>query len=257
MLTFVDSHAHYEDEAFDKDRDALLSALPGKGALGVINAASSVESSRRAAQIAARHGFVYCTAGVHPHDAQNAEDGYLKELEALASDAKNVALGEIGLDYYYDNSPREAQRRVFSEQLALAKALGKPVVIHEREAYRDTVDILRGFLPLNGVFHCFSGGKEAAREVLSMGFYISLGGVLTFKNAKKAPEAALYAPSDRLLVETDAPYLAPAPHRGKRNDSSHIPLILERLAQIRGERPEDAALATAQNAEALFGKKFM
>ena len=251
---FFDSHAHYDDEKFDADRDAVLSGLPAMGISCVLNAASSLESSKQCLDYALKYEHVYASAGVHPHEAASARDGFDAELEKFFQEDKVVAIGEIGLDYHYDFSPRETQRNVFVRQLELATKLKKPIIIHDREAHKDISDIIRAFAGgLNGgVFHCFSGGVEIAREVLGMGFYLSFGGAVTFKNARRAIEAIEYMPIDRLLLETDCPYMTHEPHRGKRNDSSMIPLVAKKIAEIKGITVDEVADITNKNAKKLF-----
>jgi TatD DNase family protein len=252
MLLF-DAHAHYDDPAFDPDRDALLASLPKKGVGLVVNAGSDEASSRASAKLAESYGYIYFAAGIHPHGAAKAEAGWRERIAELAKHEKCRAIGEIGLDYHYDFSPRDVQKAFFDEQLSLAESLGLPVVIHEREAFADTLDILKGHPGLKCVFHCFSGNRETARLVLSMGHYISLGGAVTFKNAKKPPEVMAYVPGDRLMLETDCPYMAPVPYRGRRNDSSLLALTAEAAARIRGCTPEEIASTTYQNGRMFYG----
>lgn len=251
----IDSHAHYDDRAFAADRDAVLSSLPAAGIAALINAGSDIPSSEKSLALSARYAFVYATVGVHPHESARAPADYLDKIESLSKNPKAVAIGEIGLDYHYNFSPRDIQKQVFDAQLSLAEKLNLPVVIHEREAIADTLDILRAHPKASGVMHCFSGSLEVAKILLNRGFYISFGGVLTFKNAVNAPKVALYTPPDRILLETDCPYLTPVPHRGKRNDSRFLPLIAQKLAQIRGISPQEVADITTSNACTLFNIK--
>ena len=249
-----DTHAHYDDGRFDGDRDAVLSGLASKGVAYVINAGSDLRSSEFSRELSGRYGFMWFAAGVHPHGAAEAPADFEAALADLYRCEKAVAIGEIGLDYHYDFSPRDCQKDVFSRQLALACEVGAPVIIHNREADDDVIDIVKAYAGeiRGGVFHCFSGDRRLAKEVLDLGFHIAFGGALTFKGARAAADAAAYAPMDRLLIETDCPYMAPEPHRGRRNDSSMIRLVAARLAQIKGVTAEDAAETTTGNAKALF-----
>lgn len=243
-----DSHAHYDDARFDGDRDALLTSLASHGVGYVANIGADMKSSRAVAALAARYAFCYAAVGVHPHDAKDFCERDCDELAALLQQPRVTALGEIGLDYHYDLSERDVQRRVFARQMELARALRVPVVIHEREALVDTLSVLRAFPDVRGVLHCFSGSVETAREVLSLGYMISFGGVITFKNARRALDAARFVPDDRLLLETDCPYLAPEPCRGQRNDSTLMRHTAERLAELRGVPAAHIARVTTENA---------
>ena len=247
-----DSHAHYDSEAFDADRKELLNALPERGVCGIINCASDMASSLTSLELADEFEFVYAACGVHPHEAEGCKDGYVSVLKKLCSEEKCVAVGEIGLDYHYDFSPREIQKKVFEEQLALAKELDLPVIIHDREAHEDTMNLLKKYKP-KGVVHCFSGSAEMAKEVVKLGMYIGLGGAATFKNARKPREVAEYVPSEMLLIETDCPYMTPVPFRGKRCDSSFIPYTAEVIAEVRGVTPQEILDLTRVNANKLFG----
>ncbi len=248
---FFDSHAHYDDEAFDADRDQLLSSLLQNNVSNIINIGADMPSSRHSIEIAEKYPFAYAAVGVHPHDAKNFTDSDLDELKVMSAHPKAVAIGEIGLDYHYDNSPREAQKEVFKKQLCLAKELDMPVIIHSREATEDTLSILKEFTP-KGVVHCFSGSVETAKTVLDMGMYISLGGPVTYKNAVKTVEVAAFVPIDKLLIETDCPYLAPVPYRGKRNSSLYIHATAEKIAEIKGMTVEELARITLDNTKRLF-----
>lgn len=205
-----DTHAHYDDERFDGDREALLDALPAKGVVAVVNAASDMKTSASGLALARAYDYFYCAAGVHPHEAGSFAPGDLDAIAGYARDPKVVAVGEIGLDYHYDFSPRDVQQQVFEAQLGLANDLGMPVIIHDREAHADTLALLRKYRP-RGILHCFSGSAEMAGEILKLGMYLAFGGAVTFKNAKKPAEAAAAVPLDRLLVETDCPYMTPSP----------------------------------------------
>jgi len=247
-----DTHAHYTDKRFAPDRAELLRALPGCGAARVLTCGSDLPDSRAALALAREYGYVYAACGVHPHEASGFDDRSIGELRALLQDERCVALGEIGLDYHYDFSPREVQRDCFARQLELARELDMPVIIHDREAHEDTLKLLQEYRP-RGVVHCFSGGREFAREILALGLYIGLGGAVTFRNAKKPVEVAAYVPLDCLLLETDAPYMAPEPHRGRRCDSTHIAYTAERIAGIRGMDTQELIDACHENGKRLFG----
>ena len=247
-----DTHAHYDSRQFDADRDQVLSALPGQGVGLVVNPGCDLDSSRQAIGIAERYPFVYAAVGVHPEDCAGWQDTDVDELRSLAAHPKVRAIGEIGYDYHYDGDWKEAQRAAFEAQLQLAARLEKPVVIHDREAHGDTLELLRRYRPA-GVVHCYSGSAEMAKEVLSLGMYIGFTGVVTFKNARRALEAAAVVPLDRLLVETDCPYMAPEPFRGKRCDSTLLPHTIGRLAAVKGVSPQELADITNQNARRLFG----
>lgn len=252
MNNIFDSHAHYDSEAFNDDRKELLSALPLQGVCGIINCGSDMASSLKSLELADEFEFVYAACGIHPHEAEGCKDGYLSVLKKLCSEKKCVAVGEIGLDYHYDFSPRDIQQKVFEDQLALAKELDLPVIIHDREAHEDTLNLLKKYKP-RGVVHCFSGSVEMAKEIVKLGMYIGLGGAVTFKNARKPREVAEYVPSDMLLIETDCPYMTPVPFRGKRCDSSFIPYTAEVIAEARGVTPQEILDLTRENANKLFG----
>lgn len=249
-----DTHAHYDDEQFDDDRDELLSSMIENNVGLIMNSCAALSDIPKVKAIIEKYPFMYGTAGVHPSDCGEIKMSDMDIIRAAASHEKIKAIGEIGLDYYYDSVPKNVQKKWFSEQLGLAKQLGLPVVIHDRDAHRDTLDILRaeGVKDIGGVFHCYSGSVEMAREVLDMGMYIAFGGVVTFKNAVRAVEAAKYVPMDRLVIETDSPYLAPVPNRGKRNSSLFIHLVAERLAEIKGLTASEVEKVTFQNGKQLF-----
>ncbi len=250
---FFDTHAHYDDEKFDGDREEVLSKMAEAGVELIVDPASDLASAEKAREIARAHAFVYFAAGVHPHEAQGAAPGYLDVLRKLCADPKCVAVGEIGLDYHYDFSPRDTQRRVFSEQLELSKELGLPVIIHEREAVQDNLDILKAHPGIRGVVHCYSGSWETARVLLDMGLYLGFTGVVTFKNARRCLEVVEKMPPERMVIETDSPYMAPVPHRGERNSSLLVHLVAEKIAEIRGMSVEDVARATLENGRRLYG----
>ena len=258
----IDSHCHLDDKQFDPDRNELIARALAAGvermlAIGTGDGPPDLEAALR---LARQHSFIYATVGVHPHDASKATPETFAALETLAAETKVLAIGEIGLDYHYDFSPRDVQRDVFIRQLKLAGRAGKPIVIHTREAWDDTLLVLKEHLhgsawrcPTGtGIIHCFSGGPEEARQALDLGFYLSFGGVLTFPKAEALREAARLAPEDRLLVETDAPYLAPVPKRGKRNEPAFMVETARRLAAVRGTTPERIAEVTTENFERLM-----
>ena len=249
----IDSHAHYNASAFDEDRDAVLKSLSENGVDAVINIGDNLEASRTCLKMAHDYPFLYAAVGVHPESAEEVTSDALRKLEEMLSDEKAVALGEIGLDYHYDDVPRDAQRRAFRMQLVLAKRLDVPVVIHDREAHRDCLDILKEEGITKGVMHCFSGSVEFMREVVKQGLYVALGGVVTYKNARHTVDVAREVPLDRLLLETDCPYLAPVPHRGKRNSSLYMHHTAERIAEIRGIDVGTLYVLTTENTKKLFG----
>ena len=248
-----DTHAHYDDEAFDADRDALLTALPQRGIGLVLNPGCDVESSRKAVQYAAAYPHVYVAVGIHPENCGGCTADDLAAIRALAQQPKVVAIGEIGLDYYWEeNPPRDFQQQVLRQQLSLAQELALPVIIHDREAHADTLSIVREFPGVTGVFHCFSGSPEMARELLQMGWYLGFDGPVTYKNARRAPEVAAVTPPERMLIETDSPYMTPVPYRGKRNDSGYVYLVAEKLAAWKGLAPEELVRITTENGKRLF-----
>ncbi len=252
-MTLVDSHCHLDDGQFDDDRDAVIERALAAGvermlAVGTGNGPPDLEAGVRLAE---RHTFMYASVGVHPHDAAKAVEGTFDRLSSLLRHPKVVAAGEIGLDYHYDFSPREVQRDVFVRQLRIAATAGKPVIIHTREAWEDTLRVLRDNWRGPGIMHCFTGTPEQAGQALELGFHISFGGVLTFPKADDVRAAARIVPEDRLLLETDAPYLAPVPKRGKRNEPAFIVETARRLADVRGTTPDAIAAATACNFERL------
>jgi len=247
-----DSHAHLDHRRFDEDRDTVIASLQEHGVTGVMNVGCDLTSSMKSLALAKRYPFIYAAVGSHPDDAHNFTDATLAMYRSLCQEEKVKAIGEIGLDYYYDDNPPEVQKVCFIRQMELAEELSLPVIIHDRDAHGDTLEIVRRFPKVRGVFHCFSGSKEMALEVVKLGWYVGFTGVLTFKNARRALEAAEAVPLDRLLIETDCPYMAPEPHRGKRCDSSLVPLTLAKLAEIRGLSFEEMARITTENAKRLF-----
>lgn len=257
MQNIFDSHAHYDDPRFDEDREALLGSMAEHGVRAIMNVGNTTHANLAGIELAKRYPFVYCSIGIHPDQAaeiaaQNSRE-YLEVIAQQLRYEKAMALGEIGLDYYYDDaSPREIQRKIFEEQLALAKDLDVPVIIHDRDAHQDTLELLQKYRP-KGIMHCFSGSAEFAKEILRLGMYIGFTGVITFKNARRAVEAAAEVPLDRLLVETDCPYMAPEPFRGKRCDSTMLGQMVQKLAQIKGIDPMKMAQQTCENACAVYG----
>ena len=249
-----DTHAHYDDEAFDSDREELLRSLPGAGVGRVVNIAASVQSIDESLDMAHRFEHVYCALGIHPEHCGEMDDEILEKVRAGLSDSKAVAVGEIGLDYYWPEPDREIQKYWFARQLQLAAEVDMPVVIHSREAAADTMRIMKENHAerIGGVVHCYSYSAELAKEFVKMGFYIGIGGVLTFKNARKLVEVAREIPLERLLLETDCPYLAPVPFRGKRNSSLYLPYVVEKLAQIKEISGEEVIRVTEENAEKMY-----
>lgn len=254
MLTYIDSHAHYDDEQFDSDRDELLLRLNKGGVRNIVNIGCTIERSQFSVELAKKYPFVYAAVGIHPEDASGAPSGYLDIIRRMAEYEKVVAIGEIGLDYHFEGFDREMQIRFFEEQLDLAKEMGLPVVIHSRDAAEDTINILKKRGEVSGVMHCFSGSAETAKQVLALGMNISFTGVLTFKNARRAVEALKVIPLDRLMLETDCPYMAPEPNRGKRCDSGMIVNVIEKIAEIKEVSPELVAEKTMENTMKLFSK---
>ena len=250
MRAIFDSHAHYDDEAFDSDRESLLASMEENGVGRIVNVGASLKTTERTLELVRQYPFLYGAAGVHPDETGELNEENFRWLEWAAGQEKMVAVGEIGLDYYWDNTPREVQKQWFRRQLELAWKLDKPVIIHSREAAKDTLDIIReeGGRDHAMVIHCFSYGVELAREYLDMGHYLGIGGVLTFKNAKKLKEVADFAPLDRILLETDCPYLAPVPFRGKRNDSTKLSHVAEELARIKSVDMDRIQEVTWENA---------
>ena len=253
MMIF-DTHAHYDDEQFDEDRDELLASMQACGVEAVTNIGASLATSQNTIELTKKYPFVYGAIGVHPNEVEDLnEDGiaWLKENSGLP---KIVAVGEIGLDYYWDEPGREVQKKWFLRQLELAREVKLPVVIHSRDAAKDTLDIMKSFHAenLGGVIHCFSYTKEMAREYLNMGFYLGIGGVVTFKNAKKLKEVVEYMPMEQMVLETDCPYLSPVPNRGKRNSSLNLPYVVEEVARLKGISVDEVKEITNRNAKTMY-----
>lgn len=251
MSLIFDAHAHYDDEAFDNDRSELLSSMLDKGVGKIVNAAVDIKTSNIGLEFTRKYDFMYTTIGIHPECAAKVSKNYLDEITELLKDKKAVAIGEIGLDYHWDID-KSTQIKVFEQQLALSKNLNIPVVIHDREAHGDTLEILKKYRP-KGLVHCFSGSIEMANEIIKLGMSVSLGGVITFKNAKHSVNVAADIPLGNLLLETDAPYLAPVPFRGKRCDSSMIKYTAQRIAEIRNISPQEVIDAAYENSCILYG----
>lgn len=248
-----DTHAHLDDRAFDFDREALISGLPEKGIALVMNPGCSLESSKNAVALAKKYPFLYAAVGSHPDAADEVDEAVLEEYRLLCREEKVKAIGEIGLDYHYEDIPREIQKKAFRMQMALAQEVGLPVIIHQREALADCLEILGDFPEVKGVFHCFSGSAQTARELTAQGWYVGFTGVLTFKNARKALEAAKAVPRDRIVLETDCPYMAPEPYRGRRNDPGYLYRMAEVLGELLEITPEEAQALTLQNGKRLYG----
>lgn len=248
-MRIIDSHAHYDDSSFDADREEVLRELFSGEICKIVNIGCSVKSSYSSVKLAEEYAGIYAAVGLHPDAADEIDR--IEEIRRLCDNKKVVAVGEIGLDYHYEEHSRDIQKKAFEEQLKLAAELDMPVVIHSRDAWEDTMELLRKYRP-KGVMHCFSGSAEIAREIVEIGMYVGFTGVVTFKNAKKALKALEAVPLDRLLVETDCPYMAPEPNRGKRNYSGYLPYTIAAMAAVKGVSPDEMAEITAENAERLF-----
>lgn len=253
-MELLDSHAHYNDEKFEDDREAIIKDIYNSGVTTIINAGYSLESSKKAIEIAKNYEFMYATAGVSPNDIENLQDNYITEIEKMAKNKKVVAIGEIGLDYYWNKENKEEQKKVFIEQIELANKLNLPIVIHTREAVSDTIDILKNKVECKnkGVFHCCPLNVELVKEALKLGFYISFAGPVTFKNSKNADEVIKIVPTKKMLIETDSPYLSPEPVRGTRNDSRNVKYIAQKIAQVKEIAIEEIAKQTKENAKTIF-----
>lgn len=257
MTKIFDTHAHYDDEAFDQDRESLLAELPGQGIARVVNVGASLASCRKTIALMEKYDYIYGAIGVHPSETAELNEESLAWLAEQCRHEKCLAVGEIGLDYYWDEPDRELQKKWFVLQLHLARQLQLPVIIHSREAAKDTMDIMQAenAEEIGGVIHCYSYSKEVAKAFLDMGFYFGIGGVLTFKNAKKLKEAVEYLPMDRIVLETDCPYLTPEPYRGKRNSSAHLPYVVAAMAEIKGITEEEVRRAAWENSVRLYRMK--
>lgn len=257
MFPIFDTHAHYDDEAFDEDRDHILSLLPQNGIEKIVDVGASLASCKKARALAEQYHHIYCAIGVHPSETAELNGDNFEWLKNECLYEKCVAVGEIGLDYHWDEPLAQVQKEWFVRQLNLAREIKKPVVIHSRDAAKDTVDIMTAERAgeIGGVVHCYSYTKETAKIFLNMDFYFGIGGVLTFKNAKKLKEAAEYIPMDKIVLETDCPYLAPEPYRGHRNSSEYIPYVITALAGIKGISEEEVRSITWENAHKLYGLK--
>ncbi|MCL1819694.1 MAG: TatD family hydrolase [Oscillospiraceae bacterium] len=252
-MRYFDTHAHYDDKRFNHDRDAVLSSLTEHGVELVVNPGADMRSSRAALRLAEKYPFIYAAVGIHPHDAAEVNEENVSELKRMAAMPKVVAIGEIGLDYYRDLSPRDVQKRSFERLLQLAQELQIPIIVHDRDAHADTLDILRGFKLKAVVYHCFSGSLDYARTLLGLGWYLSFTGSITFKGAYKSHETIRYMPIDRLMLETDAPYLAPQSNRGERNDSTLMPEATRLIADLRGITLEELTETTFETGKRFFG----
>lgn len=252
---YFDSHSHYNDKQFDEDRDEILSNLKNHNVGYVVNIGADMKSSLESIELSEKYDFVYASVGVHPHDAKSVtQNDYDTLLQWLKKD-KVVALGEIGLDYHYDYSPRNTQIEVFTNQLKICENVTKPVIIHSREACQDVFNIIKSSKVRNGVIHAYSGSTELAKEYIKLGFYIGVGGVVTFKNAKKLVDVVSNIPLEKILIETDSPYLTPTPFRGTRNNSQYLKQIVEKISQIKQVSPEKVESITFENAKSFFNIK--
>ncbi|GFZ34121.1 hydrolase TatD [Clostridium zeae] len=239
-FNIFDTHAHYDDKSFDDDREKVITDIQDNGVIGVLNCGSSLYGAEMSVKLSEQYDIFYAAVGIHPENADEFNEGSFERIKELAKNKRVKAIGEIGLDYYWEeNPPREVQKNVFRAHMKLAEELGLPVIIHDREAHGDTLEIMKEFMNVKGIVHCFSGSVEFAKECLKLGYYIGFTGVVTFKNAKKILEVANEVPLDRMLVETDCPYMAPVPFRGKRNQSDYIRYIVEKLADIKGLDPKE------------------
>ena len=247
-----DTHAHYDDEQFDEDRDELLKSMSDLGVGTIVDASATYESCEKVLALAGKYPYVYAAIGVHPDEVGELNEDKIQHMKELCRNKKVVAVGEIGLDYYWDNEPHEVQQKWFIRQLKLAGEVKKPVIIHSREAAADTMYIMKNYAQgLGGVIHCYS--REMAEEYVKMGFYIGIGGVVTFKNAKKLKDVAAAIPIEKIVLETDCPYMAPEPYRGKRNQSSYIRYVAEKIAELKEMSPEEVIAVTEKNARDLYG----
>ncbi len=250
---YFDTHAHYDDKAFNEDREDLLAGMRDGSVSLIVNPGIDLESSKTAVAYAEKYDFMFAAVGYHPEDIAKYSDEDYAEICKLAEHPKCVAIGEIGLDYYWDDTHKAEQKTIFRKQIELALKLNKPVIIHDREAHGDSMEIVLEYPELRGVFHCYSGSAEMAKELIKRGWYLGFDGPVTYKNARKTLEVLEICPLDRILIETDSPYMSPVPKRGKRNDSRNLSHIAEKIAEIKGESPESIAKITLENGKRLFG----
>lgn len=250
---YFDTHAHYDSGAFNADRFEILGSMPDARVGLIVNPGCDLESSKTAIELAERFDFVYAAVGWHPEDMDKLTDKAYAELERLAEHPKCLAIGEIGLDYYWDDTHKAEQKELFQRQIELAIRLNKPVIVHDREAHGDSLEIIRDYSELRGVFHCFSGSVEMASELLKRGWYLGFDGPITYKNARKAIEVLEFCPLDKIVVETDSPYLTPVPNRGKRNDSRQLEFVVNKVAEIKGINVDEVENITFENGKKLFG----
>lgn len=252
-----DTHAHYDDEKFDADRDKLLKNMWGNGVEFIVNVGASMDSTKKTIELAKKYSFIYAAIGVHPSETGNLTMKDIEWLKTKSTEPKVVAIGEIGLDYYWPKPDKDTQKKWFEKQLYLASEVNLPIVVHSRDAAKDTLEILKSWQKdkTSGVIHCFSYTKESAREYLDMDYYFGIGGVITFKNAKKLVEAVSYIPVNRILLETDCPYLAPEPYRGKRNQSSYLDYVAQKISEIKQISKEEVLTQTMQNAKDFYFRR--
>ena len=250
---YFDTHAHYDSGAFNADRFDILGSMPDAKVGLIVNPGCDLESSKTAIGLAERFNFVYAAVGWHPEDMDKLTDKAFAELERLAEHPKCLAIGEIGLDYYWDDTHKAEQKELFKKQIELAIRLNKPVIVHDREAHGDSLEIIRDYSELRGVFHCFSGSVEMASELLKRGWYLGFDGPITYKNARKAIEVLEFCPLDKIVIETDSPYLTPVPNRGKRNDSRQLEFVVNKIAEIKGINADEVENITFENGKKLFG----
>ena len=250
---YFDTHAHYDSGAFNADRFEILGSMPDAKVGLIVNPGCDLESSKTAIGLAERFNFVYAAVGWHPEDMDKLTDKAYAELERLAEHPKCLAIGEIGLDYYWDDTHKAEQKELFKKQIELAIRLNKPVIVHDREAHGDSLEIIRDYSELRGVFHCFSGSVEMAVELLKRGWYLGFDGPITYKNARKAIEVLEFCPLDKIVIETDSPYLTPVPNRGKRNDSRQLEFVVNKIAEIKGINADEVENITFENGKKLFG----
>ena len=249
---YCDSHAHLDEPRFDEDREFIIDDLKNHDVGLIVNIGCDLPSSENSVALAEKYPFIYAAVGSHPDDAASVDGKLLDRYRKLAQNKKVVAIGEIGLDYYYEDVPRAQQINAFEQQMDLAEDLDLPVVVHMRDATEDALEVVRRHPKIKGVFHCFSGSVETAKWLIDRGWYIGFTGVITFKNARRAVEVAKFLPLDRILTETDCPYMAPEPHRGHRNDSRYVPLVAAKIGEIKGISPEEAGRITTENARRFF-----